>query len=124
MSVLIVEDSRPCQKLFRDLLDAYGIETRQTGNGLEAMQMIQEEPPELILMDVELPDSSGIALTRWVKTEDDYAEIPVIIVTAGDTADGERLARAAGCDDYLAKPISLLPFITAVKKFIQPVYHA
>ncbi len=124
MSVLIVEDSRPCQKLYRDLLDAYGIETRQTGTGIHAIEMIQEDPPELILMDVDLPDASGISLTWWVKTEEAFASIPIIIITASDTRENEQLARAAGCDDYLAKPISLLPFIESVKKFVQPHYHA
>ncbi len=124
MNVLIVEDSRTCRKLFRDLLDAYGIETRSTSSGVQAMQMIKDERPDLILMDMDLPDTSGIALTRWVKTEDELAAVPIIVITAADTAESERLARAAGCDDYMAKPISLVPFITTVKKYVQPVYHA
>ncbi len=124
MTVLIVEDSPSCSKLFHDLLDAYGIESRQTRTAFEAIQCIKELRPELVLMDVRLPDTSGLALARWLKTDDDLASISIVAVTASATPEGEKLALAVGCDDYVAKPISLVPFIKTIKKYVSPRYDA
>ena len=80
--VLIVEDNELNMKLFHDLLDAHGFTTVQTRNGLDALALAREHRPDLILMDIQLPEVSGLEVTRWLKEDDDLREIPVIAVTA------------------------------------------
>jgi two-component system cell cycle response regulator DivK len=81
-TVLIVEDNELNMKLFHDLLDAHGYETLQTRNGVEALQLAREHHPDLILMDIQLPEVSGLEVTKWLKEDDHLREIPVIAVTA------------------------------------------
>ena len=80
--VLIVEDNELNMKLFADLLDAHGYETRQTREGLKAIAMARSFKPDLILMDIQLPEVSGLEVTKWIKDDKALANIPVIAVTA------------------------------------------
>ncbi len=81
-SVMIVEDNELNMKLFRDLIEASGYETIRTRNGLEALDLAREHRPDLILMDIQLPEVSGLEVTKWLKDDDDLRHIPVIAVTA------------------------------------------
>jgi two-component system cell cycle response regulator DivK len=99
--VMIVEDNELNMKLFRDLIEASGYETVRTRNGLEALDLARQHRPDLILMDIQLPEVSGLDVTRWLKEDDDLHKIPVIAVTAfAMKGDGNASARAA------ARPIS------------------
>merc|ERR1711976_521298 len=80
--VLIVEDNELNMKLFRDLLEAHGYETVQTSEGLKALDMAREHKPDLILMDIQLPEVSGLDVTKWIKNDDELSAIPVVAVTA------------------------------------------
>ena len=81
-TVLIVEDNDLNMKLFHDLLDAHGYKTIQTRNGMEALELAREHHPDLILMDIQLPEVSGLEETKWQKEDDLLREIPVVAVTA------------------------------------------
>ncbi len=81
-SVMIVEDNELNMKLFRDLIEASGYETIRTRNGLEALDLAREHRPDLILMDIQLPEVSGLEVTKWLKDDDELRHIPVIAVTA------------------------------------------
>ena len=81
-SVLIVEDNELNMKLFHDLLSAHGYRTIQTRNGLEALDLARVHKPDLILMDTQLPEVSGLEVTKWIKEDDDLRSIPVVAVTA------------------------------------------
>jgi len=81
-TVLIVEDNDLNMKLFNDLLEAHGYYTLQTKDGIEALRMARAERPDLILMDIQLPEVSGLEVTKWIKEDDDLRAIPVIAVTA------------------------------------------
>ena len=81
-TVLIVEDNELNMKLFRDLLEAHGFETLQTKNGEEALQLARDHHPDLIIMDIQLPEVSGLEVTRWIKDDDDIKSIPIVAVTA------------------------------------------
>ena len=81
-TVMIVEDNELNMKLFHDLLESRGYHTVQTRNGLEALDLAREHRPDLILMDIQLPEVSGLVVTKWLKEDDDLAHIPVIAVTA------------------------------------------
>lgn len=116
-SVLIVEDNELNMKLFHDLLAAHGYRTIQTRNGLEALQLARQHRPDLILMDIQLPEVSGLEVTKWIKEDDDLREIPVIAVTAFAMKGDEERIRSGGCEAYISKPISVLTFLDTVKRF-------
>jgi two-component system cell cycle response regulator DivK len=107
--VMIVEDNELNMKLFRDLIEASGYDTVRTRNGLEALDLARAHRPDLILMDIQLPEVSGLEVTKWLKEDDDLHVIPVIAVTAAMKGDEERI-RQGGCEAYISKPISVPRF--------------
>ena len=117
-TVLIVEDNELNMKLFHDLLDAYGYGTLQTRDGVDALRLAREFRPQLILMDIQLPEVSGLEVTRWLKEDDDLRAIPVIAVTAFAMKGDEERIRRGGCEAYLSKPISVVGFLETVRQFI------
>ena len=117
-TVLVVEDNELNMKLFHDLLEANGYEIVQTRNGLEAIDLAREFRPDLILMDIQLPEVSGLEVTKWIKEDDDLRAIPVIAVTAFAMKGDEERIRQGGCEAYLSKPISVAKFIETVKSYI------
>jgi two-component system cell cycle response regulator DivK len=116
--VLIVEDNELNMKLFKDLLEAHGIDSVQTNNGFEALDLARAEQPDLILMDIQLPEVSGLEVTKWLKDDDELKGIPVIAVTAFAMKGDEQKIRDGGCEDYLSKPISVVSFIETVNKHL------
>jgi len=118
--VLIVEDNELNMKLFHDLLDAHGYVTVQTRNGLDALSLAREHRPNLILMDIQLPEVSGLEVTRWLKEDDQLRDIPVIAVTAFAMKGDEERIRSGGCEAYISKPISVASFLDTVRQFIGP----
>ena len=116
--VMIVEDNELNMKLFHDLLDAHGYATLQTRNGRDALGLARRYRPALILMDIQLPEVSGLEVTRWLKDDDELRHIPVIAVTAFAMKGDEERIRGGGCEAYISKPISVLSFIATVRKFI------
>lgn len=117
-TVLIVEDNELNMKLFHDLLEANGYQTVQTHNGLEAMDLARNHRPDLILMDIQLPEVSGLEVTKWLKEDDELREIPVIAVTAFAMKGDEERIRQGGCEAYLSKPISVVKFIETVRTYL------
>jgi two-component system, cell cycle response regulator DivK len=116
--VLIVEDNDLNMKLFNDLLEAHGYNTLQTRDGIEALKMAREHRPDLILMDIQLPEISGLEVTKWLKEDDDLRAIPVIAVTAFAMKGDEEKIRSGGCEAYIAKPISVASFLRTVERFL------
>lgn len=116
--VLIVEDNDLNMKLFNDLLVAHGYGTLQTRNGVEALALARQHHPDLILMDIQLPEVSGLQVTQWLKSDDDLRMIPVIAVTAFAMKGDEEKIRDGGCEAYIAKPISVASFIKTVERFL------
>ena len=117
-TVLIVEDNELNMKLFHDLLDAHGYQTLQTRNGVEALELAREHHPDLILMDIQLPEVSGLEVTKWLKEDDQLRSIPVVAVTAFAMKGDEERIREGGCEAYISKPISVMMFLDTVKQFI------
>jgi two-component system cell cycle response regulator DivK len=117
-TVLIVEDNELNMKLFNDLLDANGFNILQAMNGEEAFRLAKEHVPDLIVMDVQLPEASGLEVTQWIKAEPSIAGIPVVAVTALAMKGDEEKILSAGCDAYIAKPISVHAFLDTVKRFL------
>ncbi|MBV9859425.1 MAG: response regulator [Alphaproteobacteria bacterium] len=116
--VLIVEDNELNMKLFNDLLEAHGYDTLQTKDGVEALALARQHRPHLILMDIQLPEVSGLEVTKWIKEDDDLRAIPVIAVTAFAMKGDEEKIREGGCEAYIAKPISVASFLRTVERFL------
>ena len=116
--VLIVEDNDLNMKLFNDLLEAHGYHTLQTRDGVEALRLARQHRPDLILMDIQLPEISGLEVTKWLKEDDDLRAIPVIAVTAFAMKGDEEKIRGGGCEAYIAKPISVASFLRTVERFL------
>ena len=116
--VLIVEDNELNMKLFHDLLDAQGYETLQTREGLQALALARQHHPDLILMDIQLPEISGLEVTKWLKEDDDLSHIPVVAVTAFAMKGDEERIRQGGCEAYISKPISVPRFIETIKSYL------
>ena len=117
-TVLIVEDNELNMKLFHDLLDAQGYATLQTREGLQALSLAREHHPDLILMDIQLPEISGLEVTKWLKEDDDLSSIPVVAVTAFAMKGDEERIREGGCEAYLSKPISVSLFLDTIKRLL------
>jgi two-component system cell cycle response regulator DivK len=116
--VLIVEDNDLNMKLFNDLLVAHGYGTLQTRDGIEALALARQHHPDLILMDIQLPEISGLQVTQWIKKDDDLRMIPIIAVTAFAMKGDEEKIRDGGCEAYIAKPISVASFLRTVERFL------
>jgi len=119
-TILIVEDNELNMKLFNDLLQAHGYNTLQTKDGREVMDITRKNKPDLILMDIQLPEISGLEITKMLKADDDLRSIPVVAVTAFAMKGDEQKIRNGGCDGYIAKPISVASFLQTVSKFLEP----
>ncbi len=115
--MLIVEDNELNMKLFHDLLEAHGYNILQTKDGMEALRLARDHRPDLILMDIQLPEVSGLEVTKWIKDDDDLRSIPIVAVTAFAMKGDEEKIREGGCEAYIAKPISVQSFLATVQQF-------
>lgn len=117
-TVLVVEDNELNMKLFHDLLQAHGYSVLQTRDGMDALRLARQHRPDLILMDIQLPEVSGLEVTKWLKEDDDLSAIPVVAVTAFAMKGDEEKIREGGCEAYIAKPISVTSFMKTIREFL------
>ncbi len=117
-TILVVEDNDLNMKLFHDLLEAHGYQILQTKDGMEALKIARESHPDLILMDIQLPEVSGLEVTKWLKEDAELRDIPVVAVTAFAMKGDEEKIREGGCEAYIAKPISVASFLQTVQRFL------
>jgi two-component system cell cycle response regulator DivK len=120
-TVLVVEDNDASMMLFHDLLEAHSYNVLQAKNGMEGWRMAREHRPDLILMDIQLPDVSGLEVTKWLKDDETLKSIPVIAITAFATAGDKEKFLEGGCDAYILKPISIPNFLQTVERFANRV---
>ena len=119
-TVLIVEDNELNLKLLNDLLEYHGYTVITTRLGEPALELAQQSKPDLILMDVQLPDISGIEATQRLKSDEQTRAIPIIAVTAFAMSGDEAKILASGCDAYLAKPFNVAEFLKLVERWTTP----
>src|SRR4029079_16246128 len=117
-TVLIVEDNELNMKLFHDLLEAHGYNTIGTRNGIEALDLARKHHPDLVLMDIQRPEVSGLEVTKWIKDHPHVKSIPVVVVTAFAMKGDEERIRAGGCEAYISKPISVSHFLDTIKRLM------
>lgn len=117
-TVLIVEDNELNMKLFKDLLEANNLKTVDTSDGNKVMDLAREHKPDLILMDIQLPEVSGLDVTKWLKADEELKSIPVVAVTAFAMKGDEQKIREGGCEDYISKPISVGHFLEVINHYL------
>jgi two-component system, cell cycle response regulator DivK len=118
-TILIVEDNDLNMRLFNDLLRANGYATLQVKDGRDVLDMVRGHRPDLILMDIQLPEISGLEVTRLLKDDPALKAIPVIAVTAFAMKGDEEKILAGGCEGYIAKPISVASFLRTVSDHLR-----
>jgi two-component system cell cycle response regulator DivK len=121
--ILIVKDNKADVRLLKDILERHGYESLQTGDGWEALNLALAHLPALILMDLQLPEVSGLEVTRRLKGDQRSRHIPIVAVTAFAMGWHEREALDNGCDAYVSKPISILGFLSTVESFLPRFLH-
>ena len=119
-TILYVEDNEVNRRIVRDLLRRTSYRLLEASDGESGMAIARQERPDLILMDLQLPDISGFDAVRQLKDNAETRPIPIVAVTAFAMVGDERKALTCGCDAYLAKPILLRDFLDLVEKFIGP----
>ncbi len=118
-TVLIVEDNELNMKLFNDLLVAHGYGTVKTRDGMKALDLAREHRPSLIIMDIQLPEVSGLDVVKWIKADENLAAIPIMAVTAFAMRGDEQRILEGGCEAYVSKPIAIRDFIATVRRFVR-----
>ena len=116
--ILIVEDNKIDVRLVKDILEAHGYDTLQTGDAFEAIDLAVTNLPDLILMDIQLPHMTGLEVTRRLKGDERSRRIPIIAVTALVTQRYKREALDSGCDAYMSKPITMFGLLRTVESFL------
>ena len=116
--ILVVEDNDLNRKLFCDVLKANGHEVVPVADGNDVIATARKFAPDLVIMDIQLPGVSGVDLIAELKDNGDLAKVPVLAVTAYAGKGDEERIRGAGAEDYLAKPVSIGPFMAAVRRLV------
>lgn len=119
VTVLVVEDFEDNRFMMRRLLEMSGYRVVEAVNGQEAVEAASREHPDLILMDLSLPKLDGLAATRRIRQQDGLGQTPIIAVSAHDTADFHADALAAGCNEYVTKPIDFDQLVTLLDRLIK-----
>ena len=118
VTLLLVEDTEDNRFMMRRLLEMDGYRVVEAKNGEEAVKIAQEEEPALILMDLSLPVIDGLAATKIIRRLPAFQDVPIIAVSAHDTADFEQEALSAGCDSYITKPIDFIQLEKLIGKLL------
>ena len=114
--ILVVEDNQKNMKLFRDVLLATGYRTLEATTGGQAVELAVERAPDLVLMDIRLPDIDGVEALSWLRADERTASIPVLVVTAQAMQGDREQFLAAGFDGYISKPVNVVELVDAVRK--------
>ena len=117
-TILIVEDNEKNMKLARDILRAKGYATLEAVNGLDGVKLALEQVPDLVLMDIQLPDINGIEAFERIRANAATAQVPVVAFTASVTANDRSRIGDAGFDGFLGKPINLKEFLDTVRRML------
>jgi two-component system, cell cycle response regulator DivK len=122
--ILVVEDDQLSLALLKQLLGVHGYKILETPEGLEPIDIARDEQPDLILMDIGLPDICGLEVTRLLKQAEQTKGIPIIALTALATPEYEKKGLESGCDAYIAKPIILDNLLRTIESFLSSVPSA
>ena len=115
--ILVVEDNDRSMKLFRDVLQASGYRTLEATTGKRAVELALEQEPDLVLMDIQLPDIDGVDVLGTLRASEQAGSVPVLAVTAQAMEGDRERFLAAGFDDYLSKPVNIADLVATVRRY-------
>jgi two-component system, cell cycle response regulator DivK len=115
--ILVVEDNERNMKLFRDVLHASGYRTLEAATGERAVELALEHRPDLVLMDIQLPDIDGVEALDRLRADERLSSVPVLALTAQAMEGDRERFLAAGFDGYLSKPVNIAEFVATVKRY-------
>lgn len=118
--ILVVDDQEDNRRILRDLLTNTGFEVIQAETGEQAVALAEAQVPDLILMDIQLPDIDGYEATRRIKAKPALRATPLIVVTSYALSGDEAKALAAGADAYVSKPFSPRALLAKIREFLPP----
>ena len=118
-TILIIEDNEKNMKLARDVLQAKGYATLEAVNGEDGVRLALEHRPDMVLMDIQLPDINGVEAFRRIRANVDTARIPVVAFTASVTPMDRHRITDAGFDGFIGKPVNLKEFLETVRKTLE-----
>jgi two-component system cell cycle response regulator DivK len=116
--ILVVEDNELNLKLFKDLLEANNFEVIENRDGKRVLELAQTQKPDIILMDIQLPDISGMDLIERIKADELLKKIPIIAVTAFAMQEDKDNILNSGAEEYISKPISITKFLEVINKYL------
>jgi len=116
--ILIVEDNLLNMKLFSAMVESQGYEVLQAGDGRAALDLAHRQHPDLIIMDLQLPDMSGLDVTRSLKAASDTSDIKIIATTAYALRGDEEKIQTSGCDGSMAKPIAVSDLLDLIEALL------
>jgi len=119
VQILVVEDNEKNMKLFRDVLHASGYRTLEAATGERAVELVFEHRPDLVLMDIQLPDIDGIEALSRLRADGRTSSVPVLALTAQAMEGDRERFLAAGFDGYLSKPVDIAEFVATVKRYCE-----
>ena len=119
VQILVVEDNEKNMKLFRDVLHASGYRTLEAATGERAVELVFEHRPDLVLMDIQLPDIDGIEALNRLRADGRTASLPVLALTAQAMEGDRERFLAAGFDGYLSKPVDIAEFVATIKRYCE-----
>ena len=119
VQILVVEDNEKNMKLFRDVLHASGYRTLEAATGERAVELVFEHRPDLVLMDIQLPDIGGVEALSRLRADARTASVPVVALTAQAMEGDRERFLAAGFDGYLSKPVNITDLIATVKRYCE-----
>jgi two-component system cell cycle response regulator DivK len=117
--ILVVEDNERNMKLFRDVLHASGYRTLEAATGERAVELVFEHRPDLVLMDIQLPDIDGVEALARLRADERFSTVPVLALTAQAMEGDRERFLAAGFDGYLSKPVNIAEFVATVKRYCE-----
>ena len=116
--ILVIEDTEDNRQIIRDLLSSVGYELIEAVDGAAGVALARDERPDLILMDIQLPEIDGYEATRRIRAIPELAKVPIIAVTSYALSGDEAKTREAGCDGYVAKPFSPRQLLAKIREFL------
>lgn len=117
-TILVVEDNPDNAELARRVLAARGFVVRHAPDAEAGLQMAADEPPDLILLDLGLPDADGQTLLNWLRRLPALAHVPIVACTAWPEETAQKMVAAYGCNGYIPKPINVARFADQITAFL------
>jgi two-component system cell cycle response regulator DivK len=117
--ILYIDDDMPNRMLVRRILNASGFNVEDVSNAVEGIRLAQSNPPDLILMDMSMPDMDGLTATAKIRSMPDISAIPIVAITANVMQGDRERTLDAGCDGYIGKPIDVDTFVDQISQYLK-----